>query len=306
LSDASRQRLIRAVRLLPGTVRVGRGILEEVDSLGETIEKSDPAETLSKGEESALAFADEQIRTLRSELRAREADLRETRSAELAVRAELDAAKDNLETEKALFYEQAEVEVQARKEEADKAGHAEGREKGYAEGLANSEANVRTEYEEKFSDALLMLSGIYDSLSASRADLALSHAPQLVRLWEMMLCRMLQSSVTLDTNAAKRLLEYILKRVSDREKIIVYLNPEDIAGVEASKENLMDSIRGVKFFDILSDDHVDKGSCLVETNLGIYDARWRTQLEQVSSEVESLVMECMLEDGGDSGGDGGD
>jgi flagellar assembly protein FliH len=89
------------------------------------------------------------------------------------------------------------------------------------------------------------------------------------------------------------MVESLLKRISDRERIIVYLNPEDVAMIEESKESLMDSIRGVKFFELMSDDHVDKGSCLIETNLGIYDARWRTQLEQASAEVQNLIMESM-------------
>lgn len=65
----------------------------------------------------------------------------------------------------------------------------------------------------------------------------------------------------------------------------------------------MDSIRGVKFFELLSDDHVDRGSCLIETNLGIYDARWKTQLEQISTEVQGLLEQGMASHGGN--GDAG-
>jgi flagellar assembly protein FliH len=261
-------------------------------------------EARPRGDESALAIAEEEIRTLRSELRGRESELAGAKSSIASLRVDMDAAEARLEAEKSAFYEKAESDAKTREEEAAEKGREEGLAKGYAEGLAKAETDVRTEYEEKFSGALAMLSGIYDSLASSREDLALAHAPQLVRLWESTLRRMLQSKMELDPDASKRLLEYILKRVSDREKIIVYLHPDDVAGVEASKENLMDSIRGVKFFEILSDDHVDRGSCLIETNLGIYDARWRTQLEQISSEVESLVMECMLGADGDDGGGG--
>jgi flagellar assembly protein FliH len=113
----------------------------------------------------------------------------------------------------------------------------------------------------------------------------------------MMLRKMLATMVDMDPGVVGRIVENLLKRLSDRERIMVYLNPSDVTMIEESKESLMDSIRGVKFFELLSDDHVDKGSCLIETNLGIYDARWRTQLEQVSSEVQNLLMESMASDG---------
>ena len=134
------------------------------------------------------------------------------------------------------------------------------------------------------------------SLAESRERLASAHSTQLIRMWEMMLRRMLATMVEMDPGVVERVVHTLLKRISDRERIIVYLNADDVAMIEESKESLMDSIRGVKFFELMSDDHVDKGSCLIETNLGIYDARWRTQLEQISSEVQNLLLESIATD----------
>jgi flagellar assembly protein FliH len=293
LSDASRQRLIRAVRLLPGTVRVGRGTLEEIGPGGESMDRTEIGGQEKVKEESALAAAEAEIRMLRSELRAREAELDEARAAVTNAKAGMEALKADLEAEKASFYEKATEEAEEQKKASEKAGHEEGFASGHSEGLIKAETAVRAESDGKFANALSLLSKVSDELAASREELALAHAPQIVRLWEAMLGRMLQTSVELDQDAAKRVLEYILKRVSDREKIIIYLNPDDITAIEGDRNDLMESIRGVKSLEILSDTHVDRGSCLVETNLGIYDARWRTQLEQISAEVQGLLMENM-------------
>jgi flagellar assembly protein FliH len=281
------------VRLLPGTVRVGRGTLEEIGPGGESLDRTGPGGQEVTNEESALASAEAEIRMLRSELRAREAELAESRSVALRAESGMAALKADLEAEKASFYDKAAAEAAEQKAASAKEGHDEGFASGHSEGLVKAETLVRAEYEGKFSNALSLLSEVSEALAASREELALAHAPQMVRLWEAMLGRMLQTSVELDTGAAKRVLEYILKRVSDREKIIIYLNPADIAAVEGDRDDLMESIRGVKSLEILSDTHVDRGSCLVETNLGIYDARWRTQIEQISAEVQGLLMEGM-------------
>jgi flagellar assembly protein FliH len=287
------------VRLLPGTVRVGRGTLEEIGPGGESLDRAEIDGQGKTNEESALAAAEAEIRMLRSELRAREAELSEARAAVTGAKARMETLKASLEAEKASFYEKATAEAEEQKKASEKEGHDEGFASGRSEGLVKAETLVRAEYEGKFAKALSLLSAVSDALAASREELALAHAPQLVRLWEAMLGRMLQTSVELDQGAAKRVLEYILKRVSDREKIIIYINPADIAAVEGDRNDLMESIRGVKSLEILSDTHVDRGSCLVETNLGIYDARWRTQIEQISAEVQGLLMESMARNDAD-------
>jgi flagellar assembly protein FliH len=247
----------------------------------------------SEAEKSALAAAEEEVRRLRVELRGREADLAEAREECRNLRGRMESDRAELDRERDDFRAASAKEAAALKEASRIEGYEEGHSKGYPEGLAKADADMKEEYEGKFSRALALLDGMAQSLADARERLAMSHASQLIRLWETMLRKMLATVVAIDPQVVERVVGILLKRLSDRERIIVCLNPDDVAMIEESKEKLMDSIRGVKFFELISDDHVDKGSCLIETNLGIYDARWRTQLEQVSSEVENLLTESM-------------
>jgi flagellar assembly protein FliH len=244
-----------------------------------------------KVERSALETAEAEVKKLRSELRGREKDLSESREECKKLQLQMTSERAELDRERNDFRANAAAEAAALKETSRKSGHKEGFDKGYAEGLSKAETSVRKEYEGKFAGAISLLEGIAASLEQSRERLAKTHSPQLIRLWEMMLSKMLATMVDLDPKVIERIVSELLKRISDRERIIVYLNPSDVAMIEENKDALMDSIRGVKFFELMSDDHVEKGSCLIETNLGIYDARWKTQLEQVSSEVRNLLLE---------------
>jgi flagellar assembly protein FliH len=255
----------------------------------------------AKGRLSELAAAEAEIKKLKSELRGRESELAEARALVQSAKAQSESERALLENERAEFSEKSKREASELFESSRAAGHKEGFSEGREEGLQKAEADVRAEYEGRFSSALSLLDAAGGSLAESMERLALSHVPRLVRLWEMMLRKMLLARVDLDPSAASRVLGNILKRISDRERIMIYLNPGDIAMIEGLKDRLMDSVRGVKFFEFLSDDHVDRGSCLVETNLGIYDARWKTQLEQISSEVESLFAEIMASDESNDG-----
>jgi flagellar assembly protein FliH len=291
LSNPARQRYIRAVRLLPGAVRIGSGGVEAATA---PVESAPRTEDRSEGQ--AVKAADAEIRKLKSELRTKESELADARAAEREISAKMEAMKAEVAMERESLREAAKIEADSRWAVAFAKGQQEGEAKGYSDGIVKAEAEVKADYEGRFSGVLKLLTGINESLAAAREKMILAHAPQMVRLWEMMLGKMLQVKVEMDPEVVRRVLKNILNRVSDREKILIYLNSADIEMIDGSKEALVDSVRGVKFFEILSDEHVDRGSCLIETNLGIYDARWRTQLEQVSSEVEGLLMESMASD----------
>ncbi len=306
MSDPSRQRLIRAVRLLPGAVRIVRGGMVDVEPVAEANAEA-AAEAPETVERSALAAAEAEIAKLQSELRNRTTELASAKERAGELNRQIETLTGDLERERAQLYENLAGETAARKAEAEETGRREGLEKGYAEGMRKAEEDIRAEYEARFADALRLLDGIRGAMEGARARLVESYTPQMLRLWETMLQRMLLTEAKLDAGVARRVLENLLRRVSDREKIVVYLNPADLEMIERSKESLIDSIRGVKYFEFFSDAHVERGSCLIETNLGIYDARWKTQLEQVSADVERLLMESLAADaatGGEAEGAG--
>ena len=291
-NEPARQRLIRVVRLLPGAVRVADGTMEEVFP-EKNLAVVNPGVQVEK---SALEVAEAEIKKLRSELKYSEENLESAREESKALKLRMESEREELDLERKELHANSVREADVLRESARAEGHEQGRESGYREGLAKAETDTRYEYEEKFSNALALLGEMANSLSESRERLAFAHSSQLILLWEMMLQKMLVIMVEMDPGVIERVVQNLLKRISDRERIIVYLNPDDVATIEESKDSLMDSIRGVKFFELLSDDHVDRGSCLIETNLGIYDARWRTQLEQVSSEVRGLLLENIATD----------
>ena len=70
--------------------------------------------------------------------------------------------------------------------------------------------------------------------------------------------------------------------------------------MRSRRDEYSDLLRGVRHLEFTPDPNVDAGSCIVETNMGIYDARWRTQLEQVAGEIERLFLEGGAEDDGES------
>ena len=130
-SNKSKQRLIRAVRLLPGTVRVTRGKMENIapSAAGAAAAPDD------KIEKSALDMAEEEVKKLRSELRGREADLAESREECKKLKARMASDRAELERERSEFFEKAERDAEELKESSRTKGYEEGHAKGHSQGL---------------------------------------------------------------------------------------------------------------------------------------------------------------------------
>ena len=175
-------------------------------------------------------------------------------------------------------------------------GFSEGKRAGYSEGQEQARREMKRHYEAKVASLVALLENIHAALSDRLEGLSALHLPQLIRMWELLLSRMLQQQVTLREDTAMLVLREVLERVSDRERILVYLNGDDLEGILSRKDSFGDLLRGVKHLEYLPDANVEKGSCIVETNLGIYDARWRTQLEQIGKDIDHLFIEGRNDD----------
>ncbi|MCF4150614.1 flagellar assembly protein FliH [Dethiosulfovibrio sp. F2B] len=284
MSDSSRRRLIRAVRLVPEAVRIGMAPVEPENSELES-EVSEEAETLELEEarwrsvcedlEARLRASEESCRSLQDQWDEREAS-REKETAELRAKIEEDGKKAC--------------------EEGRAKGFAEGKEKGLTEGRLELEAEIRSEMEKKLSGAIELLNEVHRQIEGNLEELLAANPYRLVRLWQKVLSRLLVREVAFDQEAALRLLKGLLSRASEKEDLRVYLNPDDLDLIESQKGNFGDLMRGIRNIEFMADDEVDKGSCIVETGLGIYDARWRTQLEQIGVEVEGVLTEGMAND----------
>jgi len=203
--------------------------------------------------------------------------------------AEVSAAKSMYTQKEREFTDSvAAAKAQARTEGREQ-GHGEGLQKGYNDGLAKAGTEVESRYKEKFSSLVAAMEGISANIEKQFAELAELNQPRMLRLWQSMLKKMLQHEMSLAPEGVFEVLADVLSRLSDKNHVVIYVSPDDLALLEDNLEGEFgDILRGVKHLELKPDAHIDKGSCLVETNLGVYDARWRTQFEQIDSVVESL------------------
>jgi len=270
LSDHLSPKLLKAVRLIPQAVKV--------TSLNEQQADLRSAERVSEEKK------EEEEATLRR-------TVEQLRQENAALRTELDEERKRLEAERRNMTLKISQEAEKLREKALREGYEEGYRRGAEQGKIEAIEAVREENIKKISSLVGLLESIHEELKNSLDVLLLANEAKLVRLWEKILSRLLFQRASLDEGLVLRVLKEILARASDRERILIYLNPSDLTYAESHSDELAELLRGVKHLKFIPDDNVDKGSCVVETNLGVYDARWRTQLEQISQELDKVLLE---------------
>ncbi len=290
MSDFLRPNVLRAVRILSETVKVGSSLSAE--------ESERPLQPASKPAppRDPLALLKEELALAESRLEKAEAEITLLSSRNRVIAEQFQAERKKAEEEEQERRTILEAEAADLRKRSVEEGFSEGKRTGCAEGQEQARREMKRHYEEKVASLVALLENVHATLSERLEGLAALHLPQLIRMWELLLSRMLQQEVTLREDTAMLVLREVLERVSDRERILVYLNADDLEGILGRKDSFGDLLRGVKHLEYLSDANVEKGSCIVETNLGIYDARWRTQLEQIGKDIDHLFIEGRNDD----------
>lgn len=234
----------------------------------------------------------------RSRIQALQRDIAVSLDRERDLREELESLKKQREEErKSLDEERKTLRIEA-EQEASRLGEKarqEGFLKGHGEGLARGEAQVesrvRLEYQERFGELLELLTSVRECLERDMEALSDRKGPMFVRLWQAMLKRFIRREVELDGETALRVFREVSGRISDRTKIRVFLNPKDRDLYSLREREFLEIRRVAEQFDLIADEGIERGGCLVETNLGVYDARLTSQLEAVDREIEELFQE---------------
>lgn len=274
-----RSNLIRAAKLLPYAVRLGP---REEPSLGERQEEKVPPASKSSEE------VERELR-LKVEAELREAFDLELRALRDRLLAEQESWRRSFEEERTSLLEamrrEAEAAKRAAREEGFKAGREEGLRKGYEEGMARA----REEVSERAREFLRVLEEVASSVRGAQEELLSQVEVKVVRILELLLSRLLRREVELDGDVIVRLLREVFSRLSDRDEVTVYLSPRDFRAFEEGRAQFADFLREIKSFKVVLDEHVEDGGCVVETRLGVVDARVKSQLERLSSVIDELL-----------------
>ena len=150
--------------------------------------------------------------------------------------------------------------------QAETDGYEKGKEEGFEAG------------KEEMINLILDAKNVLNQVLKERELLLRSIEPEVAKLSIRIAEKIMKYQIDIDPDAVVSMIRAALDTVKQREEVVIKVNQEDYYYAKEKREVFASMVEGLKTLDILVDSSVDRGGCIIETNLGNVDARISTQI----------------------------
>ncbi len=233
-------------------------------------------------EEVRKMLADAQLRAKQIEEEGKRAAFEHHESVREQIKAEMEKLKidSEREIERAKFeaekmIKDAELKVSEIEHEAYKKGYDAGREEGYKEGQAEVLRLI-----DRLGTIVSTAVDIRDNIIRSSEKLMTDMILQIAR-------KVIKDEIVERREVVMNNIKEAIRRVKDRDRIDIRVNFADLDMTTAHKEELIKMMASLKKVNIYEDSRVDRGGCIIETDVGAIDARISTQLDTIEEAIRN-------------------
>lgn len=191
------------------------------------------------------------------------------------VEAEREIERGKYEAEKMI--KEAELKVSEIEHEAYKKGYEAGREEGYKEGQA------------EVMRLIDRLGTIVSTAVDIRDDIIKSSEKLMIEMILMIARKVIKDEIVERREVIINNIKEAIQRVKDRDRIDIRVNFADLDMTTAHKDELIRMMDTLKKVNIYEDNRVDRGGCIIETDIGAIDARIFTQLDAIEESIRNAT-----------------
>ncbi len=101
--------------------------------------------------------------------------------------------------------------------------------------------------------------------------------------------KIINQEVTTNPKVVAGIAKRAIELVVDREQVIIRVNPIDREMIRSYKEELLNSADGISNIQVVADQRVERGGCVIETNSGNVDAQLTSQLTQIKGSLQGAI-----------------
>ncbi|MEJ5360779.1 MAG: flagellar assembly protein FliH [Spirochaetota bacterium] len=189
------------------------------------------------------------------------------------IESEREIERGKFEAEKMI--KEAELKVSEIEHEAYKRGYDAGREEGYKEGQA------------EVMRLIDRLGTIVSTAVDIRDDIIRSSEKLMTEMILMIARKVIKDEIVERREVVINNIKEALQRVKDRDRIDIRVNFADLDMTTAHKDELIKMMESLKKVNIYEDSRVERGGCIIETDVGAIDARISTQLEAIEEAIRN-------------------
>ncbi len=191
----------------------------------------------------------------------------------LKIESEQEIERGKFEAEKMI--KEAELKVSEIEHEAYKKGYDSGREEGYKEGQA------------EVMRLIDRLGTVVSTAVDIRDDIIRSSEKLMVEMILMIARKVIKDEIVERREVVINNIKEAIRRVKDRDRIDIRVNFADLDMTTAHKDELIRMMESLKKVNIYEDSRVERGGCIIETDVGAIDARISTQLDAIEEAIRN-------------------
>ena len=154
---------------------------------------------------------------------------------------------------------------------------AEAERSGFEQGLARGRDEARAQLQHALQSvqaAEQAAADVRDAYLAKAEAAAVELAFQIAE-------KVIGAAVAADPQAVLDIVSGALLRTTDRDHLVLEVNPDDFDLVRDAASELAARLGGIRRMEVVSERRVDRGGCVVRTEEGEIDARLSSQIERV-------------------------
>ena len=192
-----------------------------------------------------------------------------------AARLNADQIVERAKLEVERMVKEAEMRVAEIEHEAYQKGYDAGREVGFKKG----QSEVR-----RLIDRLGTIVGQAIDV---RENIIADSEKQMVDMILMISRKVIKDEVVERKEVVLNNIREALKRIKDRDRVDIRVNFADLELTTAHKDELIKMMESLRKVNIYEDSRIDRGGCIIETDVGSIDARISTQLKELEEAIRN-------------------
>ncbi len=161
----------------------------------------------------------------------------------------------------------------------------------YAEGLRRGAEEGKREYLESVAASAQALRTLAEQMQEVRSKFCELLEEKMLALTRAITSRILLREAQADPEAVRRVLQRVLEVLTERERLVVRMNPRDCEALNREASSFLEALDAIKQKEIIPDESVAPGGCIVETATLHVDAQLDAQLERVLEELSEVSCE---------------
>lgn len=127
-----------------------------------------------------------------------------------------------------------------------------------------------------------------NELSTVKAQLQEGNKKDLLHLSTKIAEQILNAELTQNPQIYINILDEALSHITDKDRVIMRVNPEDALLLRDKKELLSKHLSDIRHFIIQEDESISRGGCIIDTKLGYIDSSISSKLEMIENALLSV------------------